>query len=153
MPLANATTQAIALAPSAARTSTFTSDTITNVCSSDILVYLRVSAGPGSLTGVDTLQLDLQGYDPASGIWHTVNMAGGTGPVLIDCATTPLTHTQKVWWGRPTSQSNTGGATQQFYYTSVQALLYPQMRVRVTHGGTAGTGSWTYSIGAILSAS
>ena len=110
----------------------------------------NVTAGPGTASGVDTLTMDLQQLNPATGNWGTVSIAGGTSPVTID-GTTTLNYTQRIWWGRPVAQSNNAGA--QFQYGTIQALLGPQLRVRVTHGGTAGTGSWTYSVSVILTAS
>lgn len=150
MALANSTTTSFVALPSAARTTTTTSDVINNPHSSNINVWFRVTAGPGTAAGVDTLQLDLQFIDPASGVWQTVNTAGGTGPIQLD-GTSSLTYNQKVWWGIPTAQNSTSGSG--FQFTTLQAFLGPQLRVRVAHGGTSGTGSWTYSVGVALSAS
>lgn len=116
-----------ALLASAARTATTTTSTLINHNGSAITLWLNVTIVPG----VDTIQVNVQGYDPASSAWYTI---------AADAAISTAQARQIVLGLGAVS----GGSAAE----SVFGIPLPrQYRVTVVHSGP---GSFTYSLGVSL---
>lgn len=121
-------------APSAARTTTFSSADLTNVNCRGVIVYLNVTAAPGSPGPTSGLTVAIAGKDPVSGgyaplaTFDPVNAAGGGVPYVFELS--------------PGAMPSVGGALQR------RAGVLPfTFRITVTAGNTD---SYTYSLGYAL---
>lgn len=105
---------------SAARTASFTGETNSkNPGNTGMLVLMNVTAAPG----VDTITLNIQGRDPASGAFYTI----------VSSAAVVATGMVKLMVGRVSVVAN----------VAANELIPDQYRVTVTHSAA---GSFTYSI-------
>ncbi|NCA17514.1 MAG: hypothetical protein EBS90_10805 [Betaproteobacteria bacterium] len=148
MALANSVVSSIIALPSAARTTTTISPTIENLHASSALVYARVTSSPGTAAGVDTLTATLECYDGASDQWFSALLANSVP--TID-GTNSGSFAWKLAYNLGATQYSFTSSSQG--WATIPAFLTRQLRVRMVHAGSAGTGSWTYSVGVHFTAS